>query len=89
MVMLTHFVPFSFYILLVLVLCFLWYGGLVLFWVNAIKKVIDPRGSDFFFFSYTVSKAAPSIRDDPDLDKMLKDRLRWGDPMAHLVKVMK
>ncbi|KAJ1429595.1 Bud13 [Sesbania bispinosa] len=27
-------------------------------------------------------------RDDPDLDKMLKERLRWGDPMAHLVKVM-
>ncbi|KAI4352821.1 hypothetical protein L6164_007037 [Bauhinia variegata] len=25
-------------------------------------------------------------RDDPDLDKMLKDRVRWGDPMAHLVK---
>ena len=27
-------------------------------------------------------------RDDPDLDKMLKDRIRWGDPMAHLVKVI-
>ena len=26
-------------------------------------------------------------RDDPELDRMLKDRLRWGDPMAHLVKV--
>lgn len=26
------------------------------------------------------------LRDDPDLDRMLKDRLRWGDPMAHLVK---
>lgn len=25
-------------------------------------------------------------RDDPELDGMLKDRLRWGDPMAHLVK---
>ncbi|KAL0326545.1 UNVERIFIED_CONTAM: hypothetical protein Sangu_1732500 [Sesamum angustifolium] len=25
-------------------------------------------------------------RDDPDLDAMLKERLRWGDPMAHLVK---
>ncbi|KAK6913617.1 Bud13 [Dillenia turbinata] len=25
-------------------------------------------------------------RDDPELDKMLKNRLRWGDPMAHLVK---
>lgn len=27
-------------------------------------------------------------RDDPDLDKMLKERVRWGDPMAHLVKVI-
>ncbi|KAM7260228.1 hypothetical protein ACFE04_015969 [Oxalis oulophora] len=25
-------------------------------------------------------------RDDPDLDRMMKDRLRWGDPMAHLVE---
>ncbi|QCD98729.1 pre-mRNA-splicing factor CWC26 [Vigna unguiculata] len=25
-------------------------------------------------------------RDDPELDKMFKERLRWGDPMAHLVK---
>ncbi|XP_010941204.1 uncharacterized protein [Elaeis guineensis] len=25
-------------------------------------------------------------RDDPELDKMFKERIRWGDPMAHLVK---
>ncbi|XP_059656720.1 uncharacterized protein LOC132303473 [Cornus florida] len=25
-------------------------------------------------------------RDDPEIDRMLKDRVRWGDPMAHLVK---
>ncbi|XP_054794998.1 uncharacterized protein LOC129300446 [Prosopis cineraria] len=25
-------------------------------------------------------------RDDPELDIMLKERVRWGDPMAHLVK---
>lgn len=25
-------------------------------------------------------------RDDPELDQMLKERVRWGDPMAHLVK---
>ncbi|KAK9266876.1 hypothetical protein L1049_027135 [Liquidambar formosana] len=25
-------------------------------------------------------------RDDPELDEMLKERVRWGDPMAHLVK---
>lgn len=28
------------------------------------------------------------FRDDPDLDRMMKDRPRWGDPMAHLVKVV-
>ncbi|XP_015896766.3 uncharacterized protein LOC107430445 [Ziziphus jujuba] len=28
-------------------------------------------------------------RDDPELDKMLKERVRWGDPMAHLVKPKK
>lgn len=35
-----------------------------------------------------LEKAKPfaRTRDDPDLDKMMKDRLRWGDPMAHLVK---
>lgn len=27
-------------------------------------------------------------RDDPELDTMLKERVRWGDPMAHLVKVI-
>ncbi|KAJ4702724.1 BUD13-like [Melia azedarach] len=26
------------------------------------------------------------LRDDSELDKIMKDRLRWGDPMAHLVK---
>ncbi|KAL6192349.1 PREDICTED: BUD13 homolog [Fragaria vesca subsp. vesca] len=25
-------------------------------------------------------------RDDPELDKMMKEKVRWGDPMAHLVK---
>ncbi|GMQ04500.1 hypothetical protein CsSME_00049893 [Camellia sinensis var. sinensis] len=24
--------------------------------------------------------------DDPELDRMFKERVRWGDPMAHLVK---
>lgn len=35
-----------------------------------------------------LEKAKPfaRTRDDPDLDNMLKDRVRWGDPMAHLVK---
>lgn len=26
-------------------------------------------------------------RDDPDLERMLKERVRWGDPMTHFVKV--
>ncbi|KAF6135609.1 hypothetical protein GIB67_015462 [Kingdonia uniflora] len=26
------------------------------------------------------------FRDDPELENMLKERVRWGDPMAHLVK---
>ncbi|CAN6202679.1 unnamed protein product [Urochloa humidicola] len=32
------------------------------------------------------SKPFARTRDDPELDAMLKSRLRWGDPMAHLVK---
>lgn len=33
-----------------------------------------------------INRSILCCRDDPELDKMLKDRLRWGDPMAHLVK---
>ncbi|XP_057478674.1 uncharacterized protein LOC130766024 isoform X2 [Actinidia eriantha] len=33
-----------------------------------------------------MDKPFARTRDDPELDKMLKERLRWGDPMAHLVK---
>ncbi|KAE8675361.1 putative ubiquitin-conjugating enzyme E2 [Hibiscus syriacus] len=32
------------------------------------------------------NKPFARTRDDPELDNMLKDRLRWGDPMAQLVK---
>ncbi|XVF42024.1 hypothetical protein PTKIN_Ptkin01aG0327200 [Pterospermum kingtungense] len=32
------------------------------------------------------NKPFARTRDDPELDKMLKDRIRFGDPMAHLVK---
>ncbi|GJX88552.1 BUD13 protein [Tanacetum coccineum] len=28
-----------------------------------------------------------STRDDPDLERMLKEKARWGDPMTHFVKV--
>lgn len=42
-----------------------------------------------FFFKYLLmSMHLIYYRDDPELDGMLKDRLRWGDPMAHLVKVL-
>ncbi|XP_031504520.1 uncharacterized protein LOC116267093 [Nymphaea colorata] len=35
-----------------------------------------------------LEKERPFARasDDPELDKLLKERVRWGDPMAHLVK---
>ncbi|KAL2611664.1 hypothetical protein R1flu_023356 [Riccia fluitans] len=32
------------------------------------------------------NKPFARTRDDPDLDRDLKERMRWGDPMAHLVK---
>ncbi|KAG8046642.1 hypothetical protein GUJ93_ZPchr0008g13136 [Zizania palustris] len=32
------------------------------------------------------SKPFARTRDDPELDTALKNRIRWGDPMAHLVK---
>ncbi|KAE8660235.1 A622-like protein [Hibiscus syriacus] len=32
------------------------------------------------------NKPFARTRDDPELFNMLKDRLRWGDPVAHLVK---
>lgn len=32
------------------------------------------------------SKPFARTRDDPELDKALRDKVRWGDPMAHLVK---
>ena len=37
---------------------------------------------------YDAEKSKPFARsrDDPELDKLMKGRLRWGDPMAHLVK---
>ncbi|KAJ7944642.1 BUD13-like protein [Quillaja saponaria] len=31
-------------------------------------------------------KPFAQTRDNPELDKILKERVRWGDPMAHLVK---
>lgn len=35
---------------------------------------------------YQASKPFARGRDDDELDSMLKERTRFGDPMAHLVK---
>ncbi|PWA56207.1 hypothetical protein CTI12_AA416100 [Artemisia annua] len=32
------------------------------------------------------TKPFARTRDDPDLENMLKERVRWGDPMTHFVK---
>ncbi|KAL6888977.1 hypothetical protein ACP4OV_010003 [Aristida adscensionis] len=32
------------------------------------------------------NKPFARTRDDPELDKMLKNGIRWSDPMSHLVK---
>lgn len=49
------------------------------------------RNSRWIFFLHSVFLTlfvSSLCRDDPELDKILKERLRWGDPMAHLVKVL-
>ncbi|KAG0589758.1 hypothetical protein KC19_1G045700 [Ceratodon purpureus] len=47
------------------------------------KREVEERKAEF-----DAEKAKPfaRTRDDPELDKMYKERLRFGDPMAHLVK---
>jgi len=37
-------------------------------------------------FEEEKNKPFARTRDDPELDKAFRERLRWGDPMAHLVK---
>ncbi|GJY02661.1 BUD13 protein [Tanacetum coccineum] len=32
------------------------------------------------------TKTFARTRDDPDLERMLKEKVRWGDPMTHFVK---
>ncbi|KAL4379858.1 hypothetical protein GQ457_02G035600 [Hibiscus cannabinus] len=52
------------------------------------KGLAQKREAEARFQELEQEKNKPfaRTRDDPELDNMLKDRLRWGDPMAHLVK---
>ncbi|XP_057968014.1 uncharacterized protein LOC131157697 [Malania oleifera] len=52
------------------------------------KGLAQKREAEVRQLELEVEKNKPFARsrDDPDLDKMLKERVRWGDPMAHLVK---
>ena len=46
-----------------------------------------PKCGNMYFHDNWLSFLFARFRDDPDLDKHLKEQVRWGDPMAHLVKV--
>lgn len=52
------------------------------------KGLAQKREQEIKQAEYDEEKSKPFARsrDDPELDNLLKDRLRWGDPMAHLVK---
>ncbi|XP_074585876.1 pre-mRNA-splicing factor CWC26-like [Curcuma longa] len=52
------------------------------------KGLVQKRQAKANTRELELEKEKPFARtkDDPDLDKMLKERVRWGDPMAHLVK---
>ncbi|CAL8177989.1 unnamed protein product [Prunus armeniaca] len=52
------------------------------------KGLAQKREAETKLEELEIEKEKPfaRTRDDPDLDKMLKERVRWGDPMAHLVK---
>ncbi|KAG9146356.1 hypothetical protein Leryth_018409 [Lithospermum erythrorhizon] len=52
------------------------------------KGLAQKRESEQEMRELELEKEKPfaRTRDDPDLDKELKERVRWGDPMAHLVK---
>uniref|UniRef100_A0A7I4FLG9 BUD13 homolog n=1 Tax=Physcomitrium patens TaxID=3218 RepID=A0A7I4FLG9_PHYPA len=47
------------------------------------KRETEERHAEF---EAEKNKPFARTRDDPEYDKMFKERLRWGDPMAHLVK---
>ncbi|RLM55812.1 hypothetical protein C2845_PM10G02290 [Panicum miliaceum] len=52
------------------------------------KGLAQKREAEARFKELEAEKSKPfaRTRDDPELDSMLKNRIRWGDPMAHLVK---
>lgn len=52
------------------------------------KGLVQKREADSRLQELEAEKSKPfaRTRDDPELDTMLKNRIRWGDPMAHLVK---
>ncbi|KAJ0977322.1 hypothetical protein J5N97_012796 [Dioscorea zingiberensis] len=52
------------------------------------KGLAQKRGIEALARELELEKNKPfaRTRDDPELDTMLKERVRWGDPMAHLVK---
>ncbi|XP_073141930.1 uncharacterized protein [Henckelia pumila] len=52
------------------------------------KGLAQKREAESKLEEFNLEKDKPFARsrDDPDLDRMLKERVRWGDPMAHLVK---
>ncbi|XP_040383189.1 BUD13 homolog [Oryza brachyantha] len=52
------------------------------------KGLVQKREAEARLHELEAEKSKPfaRTRDDPELDTMLKNRIRWGDPMAHLVK---
>ncbi|CAM6101535.1 unnamed protein product [Calypogeia fissa] len=52
------------------------------------KGLAQKKVAEANFAELEAEKSRPfaRYRDDAELDKSLKERLRWGDPMAHLVK---
>ncbi|OVA11284.1 Bud13 [Macleaya cordata] len=52
------------------------------------KGLVQKREAEAREHELEVEKDKPfaRTRDDPELDNMLKERVRWGDPMAHLMK---
>ncbi|KAL2901566.1 BUD13-like protein [Bienertia sinuspersici] len=52
------------------------------------KGLAQKREAEAKLLELELEKEKPFARsrDDPELDSMMKDRIRWGDPMAHLVK---
>ncbi|CAL5359663.1 unnamed protein product [Camellia sinensis] len=52
------------------------------------KGLAQKREAETKLLELELEKEKPfaRTRDDPELDRMFKERVRWGDPMAHLVK---